>query len=462
MATVSYGMKIKNENHIFDRTIEVYRDAVKYLANIVLLHYDTISEIQGSANATAQQLRQSYVEHLIHTTEKNDAVYKKFDEDFYKFPSYLRRDAITTAIGNVMSYKSLVENWEANGKQGRKPFLNLNRDTMPCFYRGNTFHQDGTNVEIKLYDGHDWVWYFMQIRNTDFQYALKNVSDWKAAAPVLTKRNHRYELRIAYTKSGKFFPKYKKDKDVETVIGVDLGINTDAVCSVVHKDGTVTGNKFIDSPVEKDRMYRLLNVIKKAQQHGSRKNHRLWRFVNNYNDAIAVETARQIIEYALQSNAQVIVFEYLHMKGKRRGSKKQRLALWRKRDIQKRVEAMASRCGIRVSYICAVNTSKLAYDGSGKVMRGKDAGFSTNELCRFQNGKVYNCDLSASKNIGARYFIRACLKSISAKELSSVLAKVPELGVRTSCVLATLISFNAVLCTIKASGKKAPADSHAA
>ena len=44
MATVSYGMKIKNENHIFDRTIEVYRDAVKYLANIVLLHYDTISE----------------------------------------------------------------------------------------------------------------------------------------------------------------------------------------------------------------------------------------------------------------------------------------------------------------------------------------------------------------------------------------------------------------------------------
>ncbi|MDY4692008.1 MAG: hypothetical protein SO401_00325 [Blautia sp.] len=44
MVTVSYGMKIKNENHIFDKTIEVYRDAVKYLANIVLLHYDTISE----------------------------------------------------------------------------------------------------------------------------------------------------------------------------------------------------------------------------------------------------------------------------------------------------------------------------------------------------------------------------------------------------------------------------------
>ena len=108
MATVSYGMKIKNENHIFDKTIEVYRDAVKYLTNIVLLHYDTISGIQGYGGATAQQCRRQYVEMLVHTTEKNDAVYKKFDEDFYKFPSYLRRDAITTAIGNVMSYKSLV------------------------------------------------------------------------------------------------------------------------------------------------------------------------------------------------------------------------------------------------------------------------------------------------------------------------------------------------------------------
>jgi len=27
-------------------------------------------------------------------------------------------------------------------------------------------------------------------------------------------------------------------------------------------------------------------------------------------------------------------------------------------------------------------------------------------LCRFQNGKIYNCDLSAAQNIGARFFLR--------------------------------------------------------
>lgn len=70
------------------------------------------------------------------------------------------------------------------------------------------------------------------------------------------------------------------------------------------------------------------------------------------------------------------MFEYLKMQGKKRGLKKQRLSLWRKRDIQRSVKEMAARAGIRVSYICAVNTSCLAYDGSGKVARGKDAGFT--------------------------------------------------------------------------------------
>lgn len=124
--------------------------------------------------------------------------------------------------------------------------------------------------------------------------------------------------------------------------------------------------------------------------------------------------------------------------------------MWRKRDIQKRVTEMAKRHGIRVSYICARNTSRLAYDGSGKVLRGKDAGFATYELCRFKSGKIYNCDLSAAKNIAARYFIRVILKSVSAKELLLLQAKVPDVSRRTSCTLATLINLDTVLTTSKA------------
>ena len=454
MATVSYGLKITNAYHGFDATLRIYRNAVRYFMEIASLHYEELLLLTGyitnrGKKVTAQQHRQQYMEHLTHSTKERIAVYKKFDKDFYKFPSYLRRDAINTAVGNIFAYRSQSKNWEKKDRQGRRPFLKKNPAVMPCFYRGNTFLQDGTSVRLKLFDGHDWIWKTVHVRNTDWQYVTRQMAGWAAAPPVLTKRGHRYELRVAYTLANKKFPQYKKDKDVSTVLGVDLGINTDAVCSVVKKDGTVTGQKFINSPVEKDRMYGLLNTVKKTQQQGNHKNPRLWRIINHYNKAVAINTARNIVAYAQETGAEVIVFEHLPMHGKKRGSKKQWLSLWRKRDIQHRVKEMAARQGIRVSYICAVNTSRLAYDGSGKILRGKEAGFSTNELCRFTNGKVYNCDLSASKNIAARYFIRVLLKSVSAKRMLQVQAKVPELGRRTSCILATLIHFSAVLGTLK-------------
>ena len=139
----------------------------------------------------------------------------------------------------------------------------------------------------------------------------------------------------------------------------------------------------------------------------------------------------------------VIVFEHLDTSGRKRGSKKQRLHMWRKNAIQNIVTHKAHRAGIRISRICAWNTSRLAYDGSGEVLRGKDAGFSTNRLCRFENGKIYNCDLSASYNIGARYFIREIQKSISAKRWSDIQAKVPECEKRTWCTYNTLLQINA-------------------
>ena len=42
-------------------------------------------------------------------------------------------------------------------------------------------------------------------------------------------------------------------------------------------------------------------------------------------------------------------------------------------------------------------------------------------MCTFTNRKIYNCDLSASYNIDARYFIREILKSLPEKERLVVL-----------------------------------------
>ena len=146
------------------------------------------------------------------------------------------------------------------------------------------------------------------------------------------------------------------------------------------------------------------------------------RFLGNHNENLARMTAAAIAEYASSEGASVIVMEHLNPGGKTKGSRKERLHLWRKRDILKRTEAIAHRKGIRFSTVYAGGTSKYAFDGS----------------------KRYNADFSASYNIGGRYLIRELLKACPETEASEAKAKVPGLSARATCTLTTYISLLAV------------------
>ena len=125
---------------------------------------------------------------------------------------------------------------------------------------------------------------------------------------------------------------------------MDLGINTDAVCTIMRADGTVLGRRFINHPSEKDWMYRTLGRIRKFQrEHGSAQSRGRWAYTKRLNIELGKKIAGAIIRYAEENHADVIVFEYLEMQGKISGKKKQKLHLWRKRDIQKRCEHQAHR-----------------------------------------------------------------------------------------------------------------------
>lgn len=442
MAQVSYSAKITNAYRILDGTVRYYRDAVRYLAGIIMPEYDLLSTMDGPFVSHQRQL---LIESWIHGTSRNTPRFREFDRRFYKFPSYLRRSVILDAYGIIDSYKKLTKLWEDDGCPGKRPRMNLNQCKMPCFYRGNMYicftekpdHVYKDNQEewnIKVWHNHDWVWIPIVLKTSDVRYLREHCRGLKASAPVLEKRSKSYCLRFTYQRQSE--GTFVKDVDVKRVVGVDLGVNTDAVCSLVEKDGTVAARKFINSPAEKDRLYTDLRVIKSAQKHGNIHNPRLWRFVHHYNDAIEITAARGIVSFAVQHHAQVIVFEHLDMRGKKiHGSMAQRITLWRKNSIQNRVEAEAARFGIRTAHVCAANTSALAFDGSGAVTRDP----FNHSLCTFQTGKQYNCDLSASYNIAARYYIRALMKTTPAKKWLSVSAKVPGLDKRTTCTLSTLI-----------------------
>ena len=429
MRTVSsYGVEIRKQNIPVRQTMEIYRQAVGYLTEIYAQVWEELRKIPETKK------RFNTAEHMVHMTKKNTAWFD-FDLRFPKMPSYLRRSAIQHALGNVSSYETRLGQWKETGVLSGRPKLTCRNHAMPVFYRDVMYREGAEGKDeayLKLYDGHDWKWFRVYLKRTDMEYLRRNWKGKKASAPALEKRHRRYFLRFSYTEEVTLTQTPVKE---QIICSVDLGINTDAVCTIMRSDGTVLGRRFIDHPSEKDRMYRTLGRIRRFQrEHGSAQTQGRWAYTKRLNTELGKKTAGAIVRYAEENHADVIVFEYLEMQGKISGKKKQKLHLWRKRDIQKCCEHQAHRKGMRVSRICAWNTSRLAYDGSGTVTRDRE----NHSLCTFQTGKRYNCDLSASYNIGARYFIRELLKPLPATERSLLEAKVPPVKRRTSCVYADL------------------------
>jgi len=428
--TTSYKIKIKGYNNIFNATIAIYREALAFIINVIDAEWDVIG---CSGNSTAQF---NAAERLIHSTSKNTAAYAGFDNLFYKFPSYLRRAAISESIGVVSSYRSNTDNCINNGRKGNPPKLRLDHYAFPCLFHGNMFKWlNNYAAKIKIRHKNDWVWFTVALRKSDADYIARHKARAIESSPMLAKIGRSWYLRFAFTETAAL-------SDNQGVItAVDLGVNNAAVCCAMLPDGTVIGRKIVSFPVEKDRMVHKLNKLKKAQQHGAKSTPRLWAYVNNYNRGISEGTARAIIDFAIKYNCDVIVLESLNLKGKKRGSKKQQLHLWRNKAVLAMVTSKAHLLGMRVSTVCAWGTSKLAFDGSGVVVRDE----GNHSLCTFVSGKRYHCDLSASYNIGARYYIREILKSLPETVRSACEAKVPRIAKRTTCTLSDLFNLHAAL-----------------
>ena len=435
--TTSYKVKITDFGSIFDDTLNIYRAALSYLINVADAEWESIKDINSS------KLQMNYVESLVHSTSNRIAKYD-FDERFYKFPSYFRRAATTDAIGKAASYRSNYNNWIAKGKQGNPPKLQNLHNAYPALFRDNMYiREDDYTAKIKIYHKSDWVWLTVSLRKSDVDYILHHKTQSKETVPTLERKGRNWFLRFA------FVDKVKLTDEVKKITSVDLGINNAATCTVMLPDGTIVGRKVISFPIEQDRMTHKLNNIKKAQQNGARRMPRLWAFANNYNRTLSEKTAKAIVDFAGLYDSDVIVFEHLDMQGKKRGSKKQKLHMWRKQAVIRMVTTKAHLLSMRVSTVCAWNTSKLAFDGSGEVERGKyvknGKEINNYRMCKFPTGKEYHCDLNASYNIGSRYYIRDILKSLPETLRLGVEAKVPQLTKRTTCVLSDLISLNAEL-----------------
>lgn len=175
--TSSYSAEIKRKGLPLRQTIQIYREAVCFLSEVFFSEWGGLSQIADA------KFRFNAAEHLVHETKKNHARYD-FDSRYPKMPSYLRRSAITHALGNVSSYMTRMEQWKESGKKKGMPVFSSGNRAMPVFYREGMYREAGEDrAVLKLYDGHDWKWFEAGLVHTD------------AGRTVPTRKGGRVECR---------------------------------------------------------------------------------------------------------------------------------------------------------------------------------------------------------------------------------------------------------------------------
>ena len=427
--TSSYGMKLTGDLNALENSIRIYRDALHFVIPIVNTHWDEVTDFEYSNQ------RMMYIEKLVHSTKNNQARYD-FDIEFPKFPTYLRRAVLNCALGIVSSYRSNLADWEKEPK-GQAPQLSLTHYAYPAYYKKNLFRNFDPirqTIELKVFKNGDWVFETYKLKTSDCTYYQSHLTGKKQNVPIIQKKGRRFYATFSYEEKVPLVP----EESISKICAVDLGLGTDATCCIMDQDGTVYARKFISFRKEHDRLNTQLGRIKRNQKRGSRHNKTLWRKVSGISQDIADKTVKAILDFGNEHGVDVFVLEYLDFKGK---NAVKRAHFWRYKRIYKVLAQRVHQYGLRIARVNARYTSRLAFDGSGWSKRGReitpDAPYAE---MQFPTGKFYNADLNASYNIGARYFIRHLLKTVTVTQRLALEAKVPQVAKRSTCTLSDLIN----------------------
>lgn len=385
---------------LLQNTVSEFRCLVRGLVSVIYTHWNVIGQLEANAQIPA-------VERLIHATAKNPNIkYRYFSSRFHKFPSYYRRGAIQFAVGQVSSFVTRYREWQSGArkrKTAQPPKLNADCGTYPPLYKGQCirFTQDNKSAAIKVFTGTDWVWTTIGVAGHRKRHLNPNNI---RKSPYLIVNDKSCHLSVP------FQIKKPKLKDKRSVLSVDLGINTTATASIVNFDGTVSHREFIHPGRDIDRRdKRLKRISKKASLTGLLCKGfapGLYRKAGNINREIGQKVSAQLVKIAKQYGVKYIVFEYLKSwrprGGKKRSVLRQRFHGWLHRRIVELTEMKWSELGGQVAFVYARGTSSNAFDGSGKLKRSD----KQYEQAVFTSGKKYNCDLSASYNIGTRFILK--------------------------------------------------------
>lgn len=228
--TSSYGMKLTGDLKALEESIMLYREALRTLIPIINNGWEALSEY------TFTKQKYNCIENWVHNTKTNQALFD-FDKKFPKFPTYLRRSAIAKALGIVSSYRSNLANWKQNSK-GQIPQLSLTHYAYPAYYKGNLFRNFDPirqTIELKVFKNGDWVYEVYRLKTSDCTYYQNYLTGKKQNVPIIQKKGRRFYATFSYEENVPLIP----EESIRKICAVDLGLGTDATCSIMDQDGTV-------------------------------------------------------------------------------------------------------------------------------------------------------------------------------------------------------------------------------
>ncbi|MCL1471362.1 hypothetical protein [Argonema antarcticum] len=197
-------------------TVREYRRLCRFLVTVICTHWPDLGSKSCDNLVPA-------VEKLVHKTTKNpDPKYPQINRAFHKFPSYLRRAAISFASGQVSSYMTRYWDWQSgqsrNRRDAKPPILNSDAGCYPALYKGQCFKLHGfEQVELKVFTGSDWIWITVPIRQLRERH---KVPTNQIKSPSLIVNDKSSHLSVPF----ECHPEKVKARGV--VVAVDLGINT--------------------------------------------------------------------------------------------------------------------------------------------------------------------------------------------------------------------------------------------
>lgn len=430
----------RGTSRVLKDSLGVFRDATAFLIHAAADHHEELSLLNSRKQLTM-------MEGLCHKTKGNpDPAYPEFDTLFYKFPSYIRRAAIHGAVGHVLSHETRCDLYYgerdveiARGHHYKKmePAFTFTPGVFPTLYKKESFRLSGNTVKIKAYVRSTWDWVEVSMPSRDYKRLQRAMGEGTLKNPRLVYAYHKFYLEFPVVYKTRKMPDTPLSKQL--VLGADLGLNHGAVLSVSDASGTIHARAFDPFKADRDRIGHVISLIRKKSATSGKGQSlaSLYTKLEGLKDNYVKQLARWITNKALEHGVYGIVLEHLgsvHHGRRKKGNLPSRVHHWCVARIRDYIRGMAYREGIRVFIINPKGTSMYAYDGSGKVTRDKD----NHSLCTFRNGKRYHADLSASYNIGARYFLRAYRKSMPEKAWSELAAEVPGLSRRTGWTLSTL------------------------